>query len=97
MLIKVMMIDENGYCIGDNQIEDEHGIPEDCIAVEVQEGLHLPKWDGEKWVEGKSQEEIDAIRNAPIQPTPLEQIRLEQAQSNSEMIELMMAMMMGGL
>ena len=61
-----MIIDENGFCIGDSQIEDNQEIPEDCIATEVQEGLHLPKWNFTelKWIEGKVTDLVVELQNA---------------------------------
>jgi hypothetical protein len=55
----------------------------------------------ESEVEILTEEEFEARKALePIPPQPLteiEQLRVEQAQSNVEMIDLMMAMMMGGM
>lgn len=51
--------------------------PETEIGLEVEpaQGFYLPKWDGEKWVEGKTQAEIDAIKaDIPQEPTPEQRI-----------------------
>lgn len=56
-----------------------------------------PKWNGVMWVENATQEEIDELNNQPQEPTEIEKLRIEQAQSNAEMIDLMMAMIMGGM
>ena len=37
------------------------------------QGLYKPKWDGDKWVEGATQEEIDELtKPQPHEPTELE-------------------------
>ena len=46
--------------------------PETELALDVKpaQGLYKPKWDGEKWVEGATQEEIDELtKNQPNEPT----------------------------
>ena len=57
------------------------------IGLDVQpaQGLYQPKWDGEKWIEGLTQEEIDAIKgNVTTEPSleerlkALEQLELER-------------------
>ena len=55
-----------------------------------------PKWNGVMWVENATQEEIDELNNQPQEPTEIEKLRIEQAQSNAEMIDLMM-LMLGGM
>ena len=57
------------------------------IGLDVQpaQGLYQPKWNGEKWIEGLAQEEIDAIKvNVTTEPSleerlkALEQLELER-------------------
>lgn len=51
------------------------------LEVEPAQGFYLPKWDGEKWVEGLTQTEIDAIKaEAPKEPTPEERIAEMEAE-----------------
>jgi len=45
------------------------------LDVAPAQGFYHPKWDGEKWMEGKTQAEIDAIKaEIPAEPTPEERI-----------------------
>ena len=62
----VRIIDENGFFLEDAFVEE---LTERTIPVPCPDGFYLPKWDGEKWVEGKTQAEIDAIKSIPIPPT----------------------------
>ena len=49
------------------------------LDVTPAQGLYVPKWDGDKWVEGATQEEIDELtKPQPQEPTVEE--RLEQTE-----------------
>ena len=49
------------------------------LDTEPSQGLYVPKWDGEKWTEGTTQEEIDELtKPQPHEPTVEE--RLEQTE-----------------
>lgn len=71
------------------------------ISEPVPQGFYHPKWDGEKWVEGMSQEQIDAMKNQPVQLT-LEQEemkilkrRLDEAENT--VVFLLDMNLMGGM
>jgi hypothetical protein len=75
---KVVMqdiIDEEGEVIGQEPVISPFYISEPC-----PEGFYRPKWDGEKWIEGLSQEEIEAIRN--VTPTQTTDEKLEELATN---------------
>ncbi|MGH2078780.1 hypothetical protein [Aerococcus urinaeequi] len=45
------------------------------LEVEPAQGLFKPKWNGEKWVEGLTQEEIDELtKPQPHEPTVEERL-----------------------
>ena len=44
------------------------------LNVTPSQGLYHPKWDGETWVEGMPQEEIDAIKSVASEPTTEEML-----------------------
>ena len=47
------------------------------LDTEPSQGLYKPKWDGDKWVEGATQAEIDEItKMEPQEPTELELLML---------------------
>ncbi|MGG1598021.1 hypothetical protein [Paenibacillus naphthalenovorans] len=58
------------------------------VAVQVPEGLHLPKWDfeNEKWIEGLTPEEIEQRKNTP-QPVRVED-RVTVVEHTSQMLEV---------
>ena len=66
-------------------LRDDFGFnPETEIGLEVApaQGLYLPKWNGEAWEEGATQEYIDNLKAQaePQEPTESERIEaLEQA------------------
>ena len=86
----VYKIDEEGFILWDTGIvigEDEE-IPEGYylqpIYNEGQPAFYKPRWNGETWVEGATQEEIEELRQQSMLPTleerieALEQYALEQ-------------------
>ena len=76
---KVLRIDSNGFFIGDVIIQDGEAIPADCIETQCPGGFYKPKWDGAKWVEGATQEEINNITN--IVQTPSIEQRISSIES----------------
>ena len=42
------------------------------LEVEPSQGLYIPKWNGESWEEGATQEYIDSLKSEP-QELPLEE------------------------
>lgn len=87
-------IDKNGFYLRDVILEINHktGIFEaDENLLQVRPiGFFKPKWDGEKWVEGKTEEEFleEGFLNA-INPTPEE---IAKAERELEVIELLLEM-----
>lgn len=79
-------IDSNGFLTGD-VLEDSGETPD--VTVICPDGFNKPHWNGTQWGEGLTQQEIDAIQNAPTVPSPHQQISDLQ-----DMINLIIA---GGL
>lgn len=65
--------------------------PETEIGLEVApaQGFYIPKWNGESWEEGATQEYIDNLkaRAEPIEPTEAERL---------EALEMLMLDVLGG-
>lgn len=61
-------IDENGFFLED-VLTEETG--PDLIEVPAPGGLYKPRWTGTDWVEGLTQEEIDAIKKSVPLPSPI--------------------------
>ena len=60
------------------------------LDVEPAQGLYAPKWDGDKWVEGATQEEIDELTK-PKPQEPTEKERLDNLENT-----ILMLLMTGG-
>jgi hypothetical protein len=82
---QVFKIDDDGFYVEPvivySNENGEYEIPSDCIEIPVPEGLYKPKWNGSEWVEGLSQEEIEALKqqNQP-QPSELDLLKQENAE-----------------
>ena len=74
-MIKVMRINQEGYFVEDVLLEDWEETSEGLVSLEVPAGLYLPRYVAGEWVEGKSQEEIDAIRNVVAPKTDIELLK----------------------
>ena len=57
------------------------------LDVEPAQGLYLPKWNGETWEEGATQEYIDSLKTQPQEPTEAERL---------EALEMLMVDILGG-
>lgn len=60
------------------------------LDVEPSQGFYIPKWDGKKWVEGLSDEEITEL-NKPVPQEPTLEERLQMAE------DTIMFVLMGGM
>lgn len=76
---KVIKVDANGLFAEDVILPDNEPTPEGCIDIECPAGFYKPKWTGTAWVEGLTQDQIDAIQNAPTEPTEIELLQAEVA------------------
>jgi len=83
---KVIRIDQNGYFVEDVLLEDWEETSEGLVSLEVPAGLYLPRYVAGEWVEGKSQEEIDAIRNVVAPKTEFELLQEESAKLKNELL-----------
>ncbi|WP_195430877.1 hypothetical protein [Clostridium sp. D46t1_190503_E9] len=68
LFIEDVLLEEIPYAYDeeDNIIFDSH-----YIETLVPEGIYKPKWNGAEWIEGMSGEEMEAIKNTPVDQ-PLE-------------------------
>ena len=48
-----------------------------ALDVDPSQGLYLPKWNGTEWVEGLTQEEIQAIKDSALPTEPTLEERLQ--------------------
>ena len=66
MILRVIDKQTNLFLRDDFSFDEETEIG---LNVTPAQGLYHPKWDGEKWVDGMSQTEIDAIKAVASEPT----------------------------
>ena len=102
-MIQVWVYDENGYLIGDDFVDKV--VDGMTLTPPNGLGLYCKKWDGEKWVEGWTQEEIqaweDKQNNICPEPTDKERItKLEEEKSilaeNVYQLATILEVMLGG-
>ena len=60
-----------------------------ALDVEPAQGLYAPKWNGESWEEGATQEYIDSLKAQATPQEPTESERLES-------LEMLMVDILGG-
>jgi len=77
-MIFVRLIDEQGFFLGDCP-HYEGELTEFTIQEPCPGGFHLPRWDfdGEQWVESKTQEEIDNDKAAAVSAEPTLEERVD--------------------
>ena len=76
MILRIIDKQTNLFIRDDFTYDEETEIG---LDVTPAQGLYIPKWDGDKWVEGATQEEIDELtKPQPHEPTIEE--RLEQTE-----------------
>jgi len=69
--VRVFLYNDVGVFIGDREFDIDN-IPENATQVRPTDGLFLPTFAGEQWIEGKPQEEIDLIISEPKPITAIE-------------------------
>lgn len=81
MLVRI--IDSNGFFVEDAFVDE---LTEFTIETPCPDGFYLPKWDGEKWVEGKTAEEIAAIKASVTAPALTEADRITALESTTSTV-----------
>jgi len=86
-------IDASGLFVAD-VLELPEGLTEAETAlyldVEPAQGFYLPKWDGEKWVEG-------GIAPEPVEPAPTIEQRVATVESDVATVAEVMDALFGGV
>ena len=86
MILRIIAKDTGLFICDDFTFDKETEIG---LNVEPSQGFYHPKWDGEKWVEGLTQTEIDAIKaDIPQEPTPEQRIADMEAEITKLKAEL---------
>ena len=78
MILRIIDKETNLFIRDDFTFDEETEIG---LDTEPSQGLYAPKWDGDKWVEGATQEDIDELtKPQPQEPTELELLMLAVAE-----------------
>lgn len=88
-MIQVYKINEQGfYTFETYPVEEpsEFEITIPCNTCE-EDDFYKPKWDGEKWIEGATQEEIEEINKIDICPVKTVEERLEEAEQENNLLK----------
>ncbi|MED4922890.1 hypothetical protein P9743_01115 [Anoxybacillus geothermalis] len=87
---KVLVFDENGNYIEDKIVDDDYETQENEFACSIDTviAFYKPKLVNGQVVEGLTQEEIDAIKNAPKEPTPIELLQQENEQLKQQLAQV---------
>ena len=77
-MIFVRLIDKNGLFIEDTFVSE---LTEFTIETPCPSGFYLPRWNGEAWEEGATQEYIDSLKaqTEPQEPTVEERLQALEA------------------
>ena len=87
-MFKVIRIDNDGFYLEDVLVETLEILDIDLISTPCKDGFYLPRWNGEKWIEGKTEEEIEYIKNLNIpQPTSEEILAQTLVEVQMDLIE----------
>lgn len=85
---QVFKIDSDGFYLEPVILSDNEAIPSDCVEEFPTEGMFKHKWNGTVWEEGLSQEEIDAIKNAPVPKTEAQILGEQLVAKDIEIMQL---------
>lgn len=76
-MAEVRIIDENGFYTGESKFVEE--ILENMATTHLSVGYVKPKWNGEEWIEGATEKEIQAWKEKQID------ICLDQTKTNEQL------------
>ena len=72
---------ENHPTLEDGELDPQY------VEEVPSQGLYVPRWNGEAWEEGATQEYIDSLKPQPQEPTETERL---------EALEMLMVDILGG-
>lgn len=76
---QVFRFDANGFLLEPVLVEDDDKTPIDCTDIQPVDGFYKAQFVNGAWVEGATQEEINAIKNEPQPLSDIEQMKKQQA------------------
>lgn len=89
MYLQGCKIDENGFYIEDYLYLEGQDLEDNVITKKIVQGLYKPKWNGETWIEGATQQYIDSITTLPKkEPTETEILQKQLLETQNMLLEL---------
>ncbi len=77
-MIQVWEIDNEGYFTGESDFKEERELTQFDVTEAIDVGYIKAKWNGSKWIEGATEEEIKQFEEEmfkPPEPTELEKLK----------------------
>lgn len=77
-MIQVWKVDNEGYFTGESDFKEEKELNQFDIIEEITVGYIKARWNGSKWIEGATEEEIRQFKeemSKPPEPTELEKLK----------------------
>ena len=81
----VRIIDKDGMFIRDDFVEE---LTPTTIETPCEDSFYKPKWDGEKWVEGLTTDEIIAIKNVTQPKSEMELLQEQIIETQKLIIDM---------
>lgn len=97
-MVQVWIIDNNNFYTGESYFVEEPSTNE--VVTPITVGYVKPKWDGDGWTEGATEEEVQAWKDSQIterEPTEVEKQREIINTLGQELAQLKLQIMMGGI
>lgn len=89
-MIQVWKIDNEGYFTGESDFKEEKEVNKFDVTEAIDIGYIKAKWNGSKWIEGATEEEIRQFKeeiSKPPEPTEFDKLKeLVLAQREEMMI-----------
>lgn len=77
-MIQVWKIDNEGYFTGESDFKEEKELNQFDIIEEITVGYIKARWNGSKWIEGATEEEIKRFEedmSKPPEPTEIDRLK----------------------
>ncbi len=95
LIFEANKVDSNGLIIEPVLVSSDDALQSYIIATPVPEGLYIPKWTGESWIESATEEykklvdnPIEVPSETDILGSELDNLREEKKQSDLAILEL---------
>jgi hypothetical protein len=85
---EVYRLDQDGFYLEPVELKGNEKTPSDCTEIKPTGSFIRGQFANGEWKESATQEEIDAIKNTPVQPSEFYQLREQNADLNLQIIDI---------